>query len=348
MALEKFNLPPARLVGGNPLVAGQKSDYHTKKLVLDEKGQPITQYRCELAIEKNVFMQQVWPYLAQEAARVYPNAPNVHPNNYLNEKFAWKVIDGDSTQCPQGSKVPYNARDGYPGHYIIKLRTEAFAPRVWKRQGGNFYEVQANELKTGDYLVAQVNVVAHAQKDGGLYFNPNLFEFIGVGEAIVGSGGGNPDEAFGQQNYQLPAGARPIGATPLQPPMPAAAPGMMTAPALPAQPMQPAMVAPAPQQGSYAPSPSSPMQPNLPPPAHDFVQNAGLQPGMAPAQGLYQPHQGAMAAPAMPVQPGFTPAAPAQPVMQPGMTPAGAYGAAPVNMSPSNPGMPQMPMMPQR
>ena len=288
MTLENFKLPAGRIVGGDPNKFEQAIDYYTKQPKMDRNGQPLKEFRIDLAINKADFMQQVWPFLVQEVGKIYSQYANMNPEQLDMSKFAWKIINGDSTACPQGSNVPYNTRDGYAGCYIIKIRTSAFKPRMYKFENGAYHEMAENEVKTGDWIEASVNITVHNEKDGGIYWNPNCFNFLGYGQPIKGTGGADPMKAFGNQAPTLPAGASatPISAAPATAQMPTA----MQA----AQPMQAAPVA-------------------MPQPAYDFVANAGM-PQAAPMQG------------AVPVAQGFTGAAPAA-TMQPSSTAMGVSTA---------------------
>jgi hypothetical protein len=298
MPLENFNLPVGRIVSGNPASMQPKTNFKTKQPEIGKDGKQITQSRCEIAIPKAAFGAEVWPKLVQVASEVYgPINPQTGQPNVPRD-FSWKVIDGDSPACPKGSNVPYNTREGYPGHYVLKLSTEAFCPKIFKYVNGAFFPVEANEIKTGDYVVANLNVKCHSENDGGLYLNPNLFQLVGVGTAIVSAAAANPEQAFGNgANYQLPAGAQPIGSMPAAPtnlpPAPMAAPQNM---------------------GAGAP---------LPPPAHDFVQNMGMPPAPQPVAALsYAPS--AVPAP--------------QPVGLPVATPTATYApASPINWMPMPP-----------
>ena len=264
MSLEKLVLPAGRIVGGNPTAFEQAIDYYTKQPKIDKNGQPLKEHRIDLAINKAEFMQQVWPYVLQEVTKVYPQYANVNPEQLDMNRFAWKIVNGDSPACPQGSNVPYNTRDGYAGCYIIKIRTSAFAPYIYKFENGAYRLIQPEEIKVGDYIVANVNLTVHQEKDGGLYWNPNGYELVGYGQAIKGSGTADPMQLFGGQQRALPAGASatPISSAPAGAQMPMAQP----APAMQAPMAQPV---------------AQPAQ-AMPAPAYDFVQNAGM-PQAAPA-----------------------------------------------------------------
>lgn len=255
MSIEKLRTPLGRLVGGNPAVEQKMTDFYTKQPKLDQSGQEIKEWRCEVAFPKKEFLEQIWPLINQEVSANYPQYANMHPDAYENSKFSWKVINGDSASCPKGSNVPYNAREGYPGNYIIKIRTTAFAPSIFKYENGAYRQINANEIKTGDYVAVNLNVTCHKENDGGLYWNPNGFELVGYGKEIKSAAGGNPEEMFGRQTYTLPAGASttPVSSAPVTAPMPTAAPMAQLMPAAPA-----------------------PMAQPMPAPAYDFVNNAGM------------------------------------------------------------------------
>lgn len=272
MSIENFKMPVGRIVAGNPAVQQQVTDFYTKQVKKDELGQPLTEWRCEIAYPKQEFLEKVWPAVAQEVSKLYPQYANIHPDMCDQSKFAFKIVNGDSSACPKGSNTPYNTREGYQGCYIVKIRTAAFAPGIFKFENGAYRRVEANEIKTGDYVVANLNITAHTSNDGGIYWNPNGFELVGYGTEIKGSGVADPMAMFGGQTYQLPAGASaaPVSSAPAtaQMPMPASAQNAGTPQAQP-QPMPAQVPFGAPIAYTAQPQP-------MPAPAYDFVQNAGM------------------------------------------------------------------------
>ena len=292
MSIENLRTPLGRLVGGNPAVKQQVTDFYTKQPKLDQAGQPINEYRCEVAFPKKEFLEQIWPLINQEVSANYPQYANMHPDQYENSKFSWKVINGDSPACPKGSTVPYNTREGYPGNYIVKIRTYAFAPSIFKFENGAYRKIENNEIKTGDYVAVNLNVTCHKENDGGLYWNPNGFELVAFGKEIKGAAGGNPEEMFGRQTYNLPQGAStmPVSSAPTTAPMPTAMP-------------QAPQAAPVAQAAPQAPQ-------AMPTPAYDFVQNAG----MPQAQPVFNQPVANVAAPQQSAHPTANTTAPTAPM----------------------------------
>ena len=278
MTIENFNMPVGRVVTGNPTSWEDVVDYHTKQKKLNDDGTVRKENRVSIAYNKQEFLQKVWPYILQEVAKVYPQYANTHPDQCEMSRFAWKVINGDSPNCPQGSQVPYNTREGYPGCYVVKISTSAFLPGTFKFENGAYRKVEPNEIKCGDYVVANLNITAHTEKDGGIYWNPNGYELVGYGTEIKGSGGADPMAMFGGASHQLPAGASltPISSAPANAQMPMSQPTAMPM----AAPMAMPQTAPAPMPAQMPAQPAP-----MPAPAYDFVNNAqGIQPAPMPAQ----------------------------------------------------------------
>lgn len=292
---QEFITTVGRLVWGNPARSNTKKDQNTKQPVLKD-GKPVEQWVFGVAFPKAEFNQYIMPYLQHEAMQFYPNGV---PNG-----FSWKFKDGDGVDR-QGK--PYRDREGYAGHYVLTISTEAFAPPIFKNEGGRYRQIEAHEIKTGDFIVVSLSVKANAPTNPshtpGLYINPKGIELVGYGQEIVSSGS-DPDEMFGGRTYQLPPGASPTPVATVGGAMPpyATAPQMPQTAPMPA----PAQFNPQPQQ--YAPQPAP-----MPAPAHDFVQNAGqlqYQPApMAAApvmqQPFHAPQQAAHAPQTAPVSPQY-------------------------------------------
>lgn len=284
MPIEKLKLPKGRIVGGHPVRSEDKENYQTGKKELDDAGQVKQQWRVEYAIPKAEFLTHVYPLMQQEALSAFPNWQTIMdaqtglPLDSCD--FSWKVIDGDSPKPPKtrpGKKpsAAYNTREGYPGHFILTLKTEAFAPGCVVFKNGAYHNVEENQVKAGDYVIANVDIKVHTNNDGGLYINPNGFELVEIGQPISTGGGGNPETLFGDASArtggfqgQLPqAGlARPVAA-----PVPGTYPQQAPSPQYQSPPVNAAV------PGAY-PAPAATPQygtvPNAPPPAYDLVQTA--------------------------------------------------------------------------
>lgn len=303
----EFVTSVGRIVWGNPARATTKKDQKTNQPIMRD-GQPVQQWVFGIAFPKAEFQQYVLPYLQQAVGAVFPHG--------VPPQFSWKIKDGDGVDR---KGKPYREREGYAGNFVLTISTEAFAPPIYKNEGGRYRQMNENEIKTGDYCVVKLNVKANAptnpQHTPGLYINPVGIEHVGYGQEIIASSA-DPDEMFGGRTYALPPGASAVPQAPVStvaaPYNAASAPAPMGNGFAPvAAGMPPAMtpsavtVAPAPNNAymnapaqpvfNYAPQPAT-----MPAPAHDFVQNAGN-----PAPVAYNPP------PAQPVA--YNPAQPGQP-----------------------------------
>ena len=248
MSTVEFTTSVGRIVWGNPARSVVKKDQKTNQPIMRD-GAPAHQWVFGIAFPKAEFQQNIMPYLQQAVQAVFPHG--------VPPQFSWKIKDGDGVDR-QGK--PYNTREGYAGNYVLTISTEAFAPPIYKNEGGRYRQMAENEIKTGDYIVVRLNVKANAptnpQHTPGLYINPVGIEHVGYGQEIVNSGG-NPDEMFGGRTYQLP-------------------PGASAAPVAPASNVAAPYAAPAPVAGGYAPAAPAPVAGGyMPPPAHNFINNAG-------------------------------------------------------------------------
>ena len=77
-----------RIVFGHPTKPRPKKDVRTKQPIFKD-GQQVLQYVFGVAIDKNVFGQQVWPVFYNEARAAFPNG--------IPSNFSYKFKDGDST-----------------------------------------------------------------------------------------------------------------------------------------------------------------------------------------------------------------------------------------------------------
>lgn len=271
----EFTTCLGRIVWGHPLKPQDKTKDDVK--VLDSNGQPVKQWSFGVAFPKADFQQSIWPHLAAETAKGYPNGA---PNN-----FTYKYKDGDTDTDSKGN--PLSGKTGYAGNYVIAFSTELQPPQCFVFENGAYRQIDETMIKTGDYVMVGVNAKWHGPNPNargsrpGLYINPLTVLLCYQGEAISGSYQADPNAMFGAAPPQvaMPAGAAPVGAPAPGGPGAAAAPGTMPgmapaptpgAAAMPGAPVagmgQPGMpAAPAPA----APAPVGPQRPTDPTHIHD-------------------------------------------------------------------------------
>lgn len=309
MTVENLRTMVGRIVSGNPARAIPKK-YQSgpmKGQPVIKDGKPVEQWFFAVAFPKQEFNTYLKPYFDQEAATAFPHG--------VPQNFSWKYKDGDTVD---GTGKPYALREGWAGHIVVSISTEAFAPPIFKHVNGGYYQVAPEEIKTGDYVVVSLNLKVNVPTDRtftpGLYVNPNGIELVGSGQAIVSAA--NPEEMFGGQQHQLPPGATPLGmAPPQQQPAPSGYPAQQPAPGYPQpQPAPAPQYAPQPQPApQYQPQPmQQPAPAGYPPPATGFVDNAGNYQPQPQQPPQYQPQ---------PMQPMQQQPAPGYPAQQP--APAG-------------------------
>ena len=278
--------PVGRIVWGNPLNGRPKTDNNNQPVINPQTGQQVTQWAFGLAIPKDQ-AGAIFQAMQQEAGSIFPQGA---PQN-----FAWKFKDGDGLD---DKGIPFANREGYAGHIVLSISTEAFAPRVVRLVGGNYQQMMEG-VKCGDYVRVALGIKGHPGKMNvrgsvpGLYLNPSMIEFVGYGQEIVS--GPDASTLFGGQSVALPAGASVVPLAPANP-MPSGMPG---APAMPGF-APPTPAAPQYQQAPAAPQPGS-MPGNAPYPGPQPAQVAGV-PSM-PGNAMTNSGSAGTAAPTSPSNP---------------------------------------------
>lgn len=243
-------------------------------------GKPLVDFYFALALAKTPghthwsqtdWGRQVW----EEGNRAHPTfAP--HPN------FSWKIEDGDS-QIPNKKGKRNCDREGFPGHWILKLRS-GFAIPTYNADGSA--PMPANAFTPGNFAQVLISVKGNTGETPGVYLNPVMAALSGYGAEIV-MGPDASEAGFGAAPLPAGASAAPLAAPAGLPTPPAAAPAF-AAPALPQALPTPAVTA-APAVAPAPPFPSSPapvaVAPNpaflagpavaAPPPAPQMTAAAG-------------------------------------------------------------------------
>ena len=301
----EITTPMGRIVWGHPLTPRQSTDNQGNKKFNDQ-GQPIMEVSFGLAIPTEQFQTMVWPTMAQEIGKGYPNGA---PGNFSYKMTQAHEIDNKGK--------PYSEREGYAGCVVLACSTTLQPPVGYVFENGAYRQISADQIKTGDYVTVglnmKVNVPANRSHTPSIYVNPLTVLLCYEGDAIAGAYTVDPTKMFGAAPQMAPApqGARPVGAAaPMQQaPQGAGMPGMgQPQGGMPGmgQPQggMPGMGAPMQQQapvqqpmqqapmGGGMPG-QAPMQQQMPPPATDFIpgapqpQQQGM-PGMGAPQGMNQ------------------------------------------------------------
>ena len=210
-------------------------------------GKPLVDYYFALGIAKTPghthwsqtdWGRQIW----EEGNRAHPTfAP--HPN------FSWKVEDGDSP-IPNKKGKRNCDREGFPGHWILKLRS-GFAIPTYNADGSA--PMPANAFTPGNFAQVLISVKGNTGDTPGVYLNPVMAALSGYGAEIV-MGPDASEAGFGAAPLPAGASAAPLAAPAGLPTPPAPA---YVAPVLPQALPTPAVTAPP----AVAPAPTFPSSP---------------------------------------------------------------------------------------
>ena len=262
--------PVGRIVWGNPLIAKQRRDDNNKPKVKAD-GSPDMVYSFGIAITK-ADAGPIFQAMQVEAQGIYPSGG-------IPADFAWKYQDGDGLD-KKGK--PFAQRTGYAGCVVIAVESN-FPIKTVKYVNGSYSDM-IEGVKTGDYVMVNIDIVGHGVKPTvrmskpGLYINPKMVRFVGFGDEI--SNAPNAEDVFGSGEVVLPPGASAIptvtSGMPGAPTVTSGMPGMPGVGPTGAAPQTlPAGMpgAPAGMPGMTTASPG-----NMPgvAPAYDFVTNAGM------------------------------------------------------------------------
>ncbi len=245
--------PVGRIVQGELWKAQPVLDNKTNQPKFSADGKPLVQHFFALAIPKEPghthWAQTAW------GQQIWAEGHRAHPQFAPHPTFSWKIEDGDS-QVPNKKGKKNCDREGFPGHWIIKLRS-GFPPKTYN---GNGSEVMPPEsFKPGNYAQVNVSVAGNTGDSPGVYINPVMAALAGYGTEIA-TGPDVAEAGFGQ-GVALPAGASAVPIGGFAPPAAAAPyPTAGMAPAAPAYaPPAGAPAAPYPPIGVPTASPSSPV-----------------------------------------------------------------------------------------
>ncbi len=206
-----------RIVGGHPMNHAPATDDNNKPK-LDSAGNPMHQTFFYFAVPKagstDFKATEFGAAMLAEAKAAWPKG------EYNAPDFAWKVIDGDSIVPMKGGKPAPSTREGFPGHWVLRLTTGIPVRCYHNGKYNPMEQIQdKNAIKCGDYGRVFVTIKANnSAQSPGLYVNPTLFSLDRAGELIVTEGGPSAADVFGGTGVQGSTGGSSA------PPAPAAAP----------------------------------------------------------------------------------------------------------------------------
>lgn len=221
-----FTTPVGRIVQGElwkPME--QKDQKGVVKLGAD--GKPLIDYYFALAIVKEPghthWAQTAW------GRQVWDEGHAAHKGMADSPAFSWKIEDGDS-QIPNKKLKKNCDREGFPGNWILKLRS-GFAIPTYNANGSE--QMAPEAFKTGHYAQVLVSVKGNTGETPGVYLNPVMVALSGYGIEI--SNAPDASEAgFGQAPLPAGASAVPVSMPSFTPPGAVAVPGLPSIPAGPA------------------------------------------------------------------------------------------------------------------
>jgi len=285
---EKTSLltPVGRIIWGDAYEGETKNMQGAPLLVKTgpNAGQPRSQWAIGLAIPKTkaAWWDEVAPgAVGAWGAKVLQEGQKAFPNGaWQRQDFAWKIIDGDSTNFNQGTP-PKRFCDipNYKGNWILKFAS-GFAPKI-VNENGTAEITQPGFVYPGCFVQVFGSIEGNKNdQKPGLYMNLQIISFQGHGERITTG----PDAGtVGFGGVALPPGASttPVGGM-------TAAQAQQTAMGMPGvpggQPQLPGMPAPGAAQGTVGNMPGLPTpQPLAVTPNNAFVTlpGAGGVPGAA-------------------------------------------------------------------
>lgn len=214
--------PEGRLVAGHPMKSFTPTDDRTKQPKLKKDGvTKVTEWNIGVAYPKNGQDWKLTPWgqsivaAARDAVEGYTNGETESPH------FSWKVIDGDSTIPNKSGNKPCE-QEGYPGHWVVFMKTELQAPKCFhKDKYDPMQQIQNDaEIDKGDYVRVFCNVKGNKpSQTAGVYINPVMVSLERKGQKIEsGYDGPSAASVFGggapAQVAPTPAPSAPAPATP--------------------------------------------------------------------------------------------------------------------------------------
>jgi hypothetical protein len=257
-----FNTGVGRFVGGSCYQGSTLDDKGQPKVYKTgaKAGQPRTDYSVGIALPKTQ------PHWANEpwGAAIWAEGHAAWPGGQAQRKdFAWKIIDGDSTEPNKKMKRPCD-QAGYAGHWVLWFGGTTPPPVAVAVSGPPVWNDQPGTCMPGDYIEIRGSVSSNeSDQTAGMYLNIDAVCLRGY----------HPDGRIASQQIDLATAG--FGATPLPagavvqpagnalapsvappPPVPGASPSTPVAPPVPATPAPAPAAPPVPATTPVTPNPA--------------------------------------------------------------------------------------------
>lgn len=255
-----LNTGVGRFIGGSCYTGSTTDDKGQPKVYKTgaKAGQPRTDYSVGIALPKTQaghWANEPW------GAVIWAEGHAAWPGGQAQRKdFAWKIIDGDSTEPNKKMKRPCD-QAGYPGHWVLWFGGTTPPPVAVAISGPAQWNDQPGTCMPGDYIEIRGSVSSNeSDQTAGMYLNIDAVCLrayhpegrIATQQIDLATAG------FGAT--PLPAGAvvQPVGNAlpPAAPPAPGASPSTPAAPPVPAAPASAPAAPPAPTTTAVTPNPA--------------------------------------------------------------------------------------------
>lgn len=220
----EIKFPEGRIVSGHPMNDFTPNDDRTKQPKLKKDNvTKVIEWSFGVAFPKTGVDWKQTPWGAQIVAAAQDPVEGYSAAETASPHFSWKVVDGDSTIPNRKGNVPCQ-QEGYPGHWVVFMRTELQAPKCFHT--GKYDPMQqiqnATEIDKGDYIIPYALVKGNKpSQTAGVYINPLLVSLERKGEKIESAyDGPSAASVFGGVTaQQTPPPVTP--SAPVTPPPPA-------------------------------------------------------------------------------------------------------------------------------
>ena len=238
-----LTLPVGRIVQGDIYNGKDTKQNGEKKFYKKgpQAGQPLVTWFFAYAIPK--FGEQHWSQ-SPWGKMIWDHGHAESKGLAQRKDFAWKILDGDSTEMMQNNKRACDNPD-FRGNWVLRLQGNRPAKLYSITNGVLGALTEPGYIKAGYFVEANIEIKFNEESEKpGVYLDPKMVCFRAFGQVIEF---GPDPQAAGFGGGALPAGSSatpPAGLMPATPGAPAAAPAYMPPTAAPVATLAPVAVVP--------------------------------------------------------------------------------------------------------